>query len=193
MASSTFTMRIDDATLEYYKTKAAEKEVPVSRYISDLLTDKLTGAENAIHPATLDDATKVFMDLLDPAHRDLILQCADERHMAPAAFLLSAIKLAHERGEAGMILGEISIEPALQQHAEAASAPKPAASGLCEWCHNVFVPTRPGQRYCPPPADGSEPCGRQAGLADIRMKLRTPSRDKQANVFAPKTFVSPST
>ena len=81
-----------------------------------------------------------------------------------AAYMLSHLHLVYERGETSYLMGEYS---------EAVKAGTPAdvnllpESSTCEYCGGKFKPEKKGQRYCPPPDDGTEPCGRKASLEAI--------------------------
>lgn len=120
---------------------------------------------------TLEDASKVILSQLDPEHRNFLYQLASDSGRPLSSYVLSPILLAKEHGNTNVLLGQWA--DATKAHGEVCTITPD--SKICEYseCKKSFKPERRDQKYCPPPADGSEPCGRMAGLAEIR-KLRAP-------------------
>lgn len=150
--------------------------------VSTIIENRLQFAPNAAPEKeqkafTLDEAAEVFMSVLDRGHVELIRSCAADTKQRPSAYLLSAIKLAHENGQTSLLLpsclGE-RLDPLAIQTGQV----------QCDWCHDMFTMTRPGQKYCPQPKTaGQESCSRQAALDAIRNRPRHTSASAAA--FAP--------
>lgn len=121
--------------------------------------------ERATVTPSIDVAAGVFLSHLEPEHRKLILDCAEDTHRSPAAYIMSYIQRAHDQGATALPVAEAR-DPSLQQPLAFANQADPGVV-LCEWCQHPLVTPYAGQRYCAPPAEG-ESCGRQAALATIR-------------------------
>ena len=143
--------------------------------------------ETAPAPPTLDAATSVFLAHIDPDQRNLLLSLCQETNAHPSDYLLSYVKLAHERGETSMLLSE---------QGRAGFTPDPVAyaaigqgmTPTCQFCHQPFQATRPGQIYCPTAPEGEESCSRKAALAELRGKrdARLTTKKDDKDVLAPK-------
>lgn len=135
---------------------------------------KLTAAQPASadpSPVSLDAAAAVLLAQLDSEHQMLIQECARETGRPISAYLLSYIHMAREMGRTAKPLPEYLERGSTQPVVDATPAPTPSLAE-CRWCHRSFTPTLEGQQYCPNPDDGSEPCAKQAALAEIRTRRR---------------------
>ena len=122
---------------------------------------------------TAEDAAQLIVKCLDPEHQLLIYEIAKQRQLPLAAFVFSAMQLIKENGQTSVIMsGWADKSPA------ETVAPLPTTA-TCQWCQGSFIPTRDGQKFCPPPDDESDSCGRKAGLAEVRAK-RDPHLVRQA-------------
>lgn len=163
MAYYPITLSDDIAT--YYRVKAAERECKPTQVMAEVLTTHASGL-----PAESEDAAaEVFLAKLDPEHRQAILDCVTETHLSAAHYILNYILLARDQGLTSVTLPEAALPVPLPAALE--------ASKTCEFCAQPFTPTREGQRYCPDKDDGTESCGRKAGLAALRA-ARTKTMDE---------------
>jgi len=110
---------------------------------------------------TLDNAVARLMQELDPDHQRIIHECSAETGQPPSAYILSALRLSHERGEMSQLDKASMVEPE--------AGPLPAVVH-CAWCHQEFTPTAKGQYLCPTPAPGQDSCARQQALDQQRKK-----------------------
>ena len=135
------------------------------------------------------EAATIFLDVLDPEHKRLILDCAKEQSRTPAAFILNCVKMIHDQGRTSQAIPETldvfgaAVPPSVLQPGFEIQPPIE-----CKWCHTPFIPTRIGQEYCLPPADGSEPCARKAALADIRASRANRKPPKELRDVTPPTM-----
>lgn len=152
----------------------------VVNYVEQLLADfvshnRLPSVEVGESPVTLDRACSVMLAKLDADHQRLLRTFAKERRLPIEAFLMSAIIRAKERGEAGVVMYEWAANAP-----QVAPVPQMLFDGTCEFCHQSFKPSYEGQRFCPPPPDESDSCGRKYNIekikADLATKRRPPSQ-----------------
>lgn len=157
--SSDYKIHIAESRAAELRKQADALGITVNTLMTQILEERVT-----LTPS-IDVAAGVFLSYLEPEHRKLILECADENKRSPAAYLMSYIQLARDRGETTLPVGE-GLDPSLTAPLSAVPNAERSPS-ICEWCHHAFTPEREGQRYCPAPDDG-ESCGRQASLAALR-------------------------
>jgi len=115
-----------------------------------------------VSPTNIEDACRMIVSCLDPEHRDLIHQLAKDTQRPVTSFIMSAILRAREQGAVADTLG-----PWTDATVAALESPPPDQSE-CQYCHRYFVPVTKGQQFCPPPADGSDSCGRKHLVAQMR-------------------------
>jgi len=127
---------------------------------------------------TLDDASAILLNKLNPEHKLLIQELAAESHRPISAYILSPVMLAKDHGTVGVLVGEWADVP------EAAQVPNaPRKQGACEECSK---PVKAGTRFCPPIEDGAEGCGHKHARR-MRQEMVERSRPQQApSPFAPK-------
>lgn len=164
--SSDYKIKISEPCAVELRKQAESMGLTINTLMTQLIEERAT-----ITPS-IDIAAGVFLSYLEPEHRKLIIDCAEETHRSPAAYIMSYIQRAHDQGATSVPVAE-AVDPSVH-------APLTIANGadvgptLCEWCQHPFTATQDGQRYCPPPSDG-ESCGRQASLAAIRAARRKKS------------------
>lgn len=126
---------------------------------------------------TLHQACEVIMKELDPAHQRLIRLLAGEKRLPIEAFVFSALVRTHDRGETAIILHDwLNKAPVL-------TPPPPVGDSVCEYCQQPFTASYVSQRFCPPPADESDSCGRKWAVAQARAAVERKRRP--ASPFAP--------
>lgn len=161
--SSDYKIKISEPCAVELRQQADAMGLTINTLMAQLVEEKAT-----VTPS-VDIAAGVFLSYLEPDHRKFILDLANENGRSPAAYIMSYIKLAHDRGETAIPIAE-AVDPSTHRSfitPNNAEVDPP----LCEWCQRPFTPTQDGQRYCPPPAEG-ESCGRQASLAAVRAARR---------------------
>lgn len=134
---------------------------------------------------TVEDAAKLIIATLEPEHQSLIRQLAKDSQRPLAAYVISPMLLAKENGQASVVIGEWADKGPFDT-----KIPTPDTS-QCEYCGGTFTPMRDGQRFCPPPPDESDSCGRKWNLDKIH-KLRDAGVVANAigtSPFAPKPSV----
>lgn len=164
---------------------AKERNYPtLNAMVEEILEQTVAGASP---PSDLDGAATVFLAHLDVGHQDLIRDLCKEHGASPADYLLTYIRLAYDRGEAS------SLEPELRRASDEATPRKTArgeiAPGICGFCGKTFEPTKPGQKYCPDPDDGTPGCGRQATLRALHEHRA--SRKEPESAFGPNQQHAP--
>lgn len=162
-----------EKTLYAYTKDYVEKLLAEPLYPADL--PPLDGtAPTAI---TLADACKVIVEHLEQQHQNVIHALAKEKRLPLEAFVMSPLTRSYDKREVGIIMQSwLNAKPVEQE------APIGVAS-ICEYCYKPFTPARDGQRFCPPPPDESDPCGRKWGLAQIKAQVE--ARRKPPSQFAP--------
>lgn len=174
--SSDYKIKISEPCAVELRKQAESMGVTINTLMTQLLEERAT-----ITPS-VDVAAGVFLSYLEPEHRQFIVELAEDTKRSPAAYIMSYIKLARDRGETAIPVAE-ALDPA-------ASRPLALANGveaspiLCEWCQRPFLPVQEGQRYCPTPEQG-ESCGRQASLAAVRA-----SRNKRSDLSVPAPHIT---
>ena len=126
---------------------------------------------------TLAEACHVIVEHLEQPHQNVIHALAKEKRLPLEAFIMSPLTRSYDKREVGIIMQSwLNAKPVEQE------APIGVAS-ICEYCRKPFTPEREGQRFCPPPPDESDPCGRKWGLEQIKAQVE--SRRKPPSQFAP--------
>lgn len=156
--SSDYKIKVEEACVFELRKQAEAKGITVNTLMSQIV-------EGVVTQPSIDIAAEVFLSYLEPEHRKFIIDMAADSHRSPAAYIMSYITLAHDRGETAIAVPE-ALDPTTQSPL-AATASAPVKESTCEWCQRPFTPQQEGQRYCPTPIEG-ESCGRQASLAAIR-------------------------
>lgn len=157
--SSDYKIKISEPCAFELHKQADTLGITVNTLMAQLIEERAT-----ITPS-IDIAAGVFLSYLEPEHRKFITELATETKRSPAAYIMSYIKLAHDRGETAIPVAE-AVDPSTQLPLAFANGIE-ASPILCEWCQRPFTPAQDGQRYCPTPEQG-ESCGRQASLAAVR-------------------------
>lgn len=155
-------------------------------YVEKLLEEALGGARPDVlpppEPATLPlaDACATVLKHLHPEHAKLIQELAAEKQMSMVPFVMSPITFARDHGRVGVLAPEwlekepVTIQPETKQVVKA---------GVCEYCGNGV---KVGTRFCPPPEDGGDSCGRKAAMK-VTYDMRDRNRPrKNTSPFAPK-------
>lgn len=171
--SSDYKIKISEPCAVELRKQADALGLTINTLMTQLIEERAT-----ITPS-IDVAAGVFLSYLEPEHRKFIMECADETHRSPAAYIMSYIQLAHDRGETQIPVAE-AVDPTLQLPLALANNLEPTLQS-CEWCQRPFTPTQDGQRYCPTPDEG-ESCGRQASLAAVRAAR---SKRSEPSITAP--------
>ncbi len=162
-------LHLADGPFERLKRTAERAGVPLQTYAAHLFSKKVRMATSTA-PAempTINRAVDILLSFLPPAYRDVMASCAGDTGESMAAYMLSHLHLIYERGETSYLMGEYAESVKAGTAADVNLLPD---SSRCEYCKHSFVPERKGQRYCPPPADGTESCGRKAGLELVHAK-----------------------
>lgn len=180
-------VRIDHELYEALVAKAGGAEY-VTAWASHVLGTALRDPEAVLpspEPISLDAACRVVLQHIDRDQAELILDlCQDTGHV-PADYLLSYCQLIRDRQETAMLfdqerwVDEAVAKPVLGRETQAS----------CEFCGAMFVVTRRGQRFCPDPDDGTEPCGRRAFLRDLH--ARRPAHRTRAATATTQPDLSP--
>lgn len=159
--SSDYKIKINESIAVELRKQADTIGITVNALMAQLVEEKAT-----LTPS-IEVAAHVFLSYLEPEHRKFIIDLAADAHRSPAAYIMSYIKLAHDRGETAIAVSEL-LDPSTTKPMGTVPNVEPVMS-TCEWCQRPFTPQQEGQRYCPPPDEG-ESCGRQASLAAVRAK-----------------------
>jgi hypothetical protein len=168
--SSDYKIKISEPRAVALRKQADELDISVNTLMAQIVEGDTLGAPAAPREITFDDAASVFLGQLEPEHRKLIEDCAAETQRTPASYILSYIKLAHDQGNTAKAIPE-AFDPTQK------AVPAVALSNKsCEWCQKPLEDRN--ARYCPAPDDGTEPCGRQASLHELRMKRSGQLADK---------------
>lgn len=157
--SSDYKIKISEPCAFELHKQAESMGLTINTLMSQLIEERAT-----VTPS-VDVAAGVFLSYLEPEHRKFIVELAEETKRSPAAYIMSYIKLAHDRGETSIPVAE-ALDPTMQLPLALANGVD-APTLLCDWCQRPFTPAQDGQRYCPTPENG-ESCGRQASLAAVR-------------------------
>jgi hypothetical protein len=173
--SSDYKIKISEPCAFELHKQADALGVTINTLMTQLIEERAT-----ITPS-IDIAAGVFLSYLEPEHRKLILDCAEETHRSPSAYILAYIHRAHDQGATALPIPE-AIDPSITPPIALANGAEPEPT-LCEWCQRPFTPAQEGQRYCPTPPDG-ESCGRQASLAAVRA-----ARQKRSDASIPAPHI----
>ena len=173
--SSDYKIKISEPCAVELRKQAESMGLTINTLMTQLIEERAT-----VTPS-IDIAAGVFLSYLEPEHRKFIMELAEETKRSPAAYIMSYINLAHDRGETAVPVAE-AVDPSTQPPLSLANGTAPSPT-LCEWCQRPFTSTQEGQRYCPPPELG-ESCGRQASLAAIRA-----SRQKRSESSIPAPHI----
>ena len=151
---------------------AAASGTPQIQLASQALVAGLAPEQRAITPLgapqepTIDDAAVVFLRYLHPAQAELILAICEEEHRRPSQYLLGYAALAYDRGETAQFLAEDD-----HRAVDATARAFVGATLPCAWCNQPFIAARPGQKYCPDPAESAVmSCGKQATQAELHQR-----------------------
>lgn len=153
------TVAISDEAADRVLAHAATLQCSLGHAASALILD---GSSAPGAPLTLDAAAIVLLQHLPPQHVELIRELCVENERRPVDYLLSYVRLAFERGETAVHIGDDTMVEAASG-AVAAAIP-PAASARCAHCGTEFVPARRGQQFC------TDAHGREASLGMIRQQ-----------------------
>ena len=126
---------------------------------------------------TLEDASNVILQHLNPEHRKLIEELAAEGHRPVSAYVLSPVMLAKDHGQVGVLVGEWAD---VEKPTEAKAVLK---QGTCEECGKAI---KPGTRFCPMVSEDVDSCG-QINAHKVMVAARESKRiAKPSSPFAPK-------
>jgi hypothetical protein len=185
------------ATLEseYAKRKEVDPEASFSSVVRSMIEASLSAPvltlpfnipdvawKPPMPEPTLDDAAEMLLKELPESQVDLIRQMCMDNEQRPVRYLISYAVLAHERGETSYMIGGDDIAPLQAQPFQ------PKGTVSCEWCKQSFIPTRQGQKFCPPPDEDTVGCGRLAAEAEWHTK-RPPDLDRQRQIALSKGFL----
>jgi len=164
--SSDYKIKVSEPCSFELRKQADALGITINTLMAQLIEERAT-----VTPS-IEIAAGVFLSHLEPEHRKLIIDCAEETHRSPAAYIMSYIQRAHEQGATALPIAE-ALDPSSQLPLAFANNADPGVM-LCEWCQRPITTPHAGQRYCSTPVDG-ESCGRQASLAAIRAARRKTS------------------
>ena len=188
MPPTTLYVKPDEALHARVRQAATADGLSIGEFLRRLIASHFEGpAAAASATPSRHAAAMALLKHLDPAHAELILDCCADSGRRPFDYLITYAHLAYERGEAATIWHD-SAAPDDEEALDAAPLAVETSVGtqaVCAYdaCHRSFTLTRRGQKFCPPPDDDTESCGRKAHLAALHA-ARPPRRDNQ---YAPPT------
>ena len=165
------------------EVRAEKESTGVS--LNEIIVRRITMQETPPAPPaaeaamSLDAAAYTILQTLDDDHQRILLDNVAEHQRSLAEYIISALKLVHDRGESSHLMPDAAMPTSL--HTKAAA---PAQNGnattelLCEECQAVIPEpyVRIGQRYCHDKDDGSTSCGTKAQMRIVKENREMQSR-----------------
>ena len=155
-------LRIRGDIEQLVRQRKAETGQSLNEILCEWVEAGATDLPDGAMPPTLEHAAYVFLEALDDDHRRILLDNVDEHKRTLAEYMVSAIKLAHDRGETAYLMPDAAM-PADVIFDKLTTPTSQQSELVCQRpeCGRLIARpyVRPDQRFCHPPDEG-ESCGR---------------------------------